>query len=265
MLKEINDNKLTTNFIRIKRITLNAFTIMHTDNCFITLKNERDCITCTKDNFLFLEKNMTFSCEIVKVNEKLPPFSIVSFDRKSQILLKDILKEIYPLFMGGCDIQREKIITENSISPQYQLFELITRTNDLKLKVIKSAYLIATMKNHAKIISSLYASCGITFTDKVKNELRKDLSKNWKISMIADKFNISEVSVRKRLSSEKTSFSQLLLQARMDRALQLILDNELPLSSVSESIGISSMPYFIRVFKYFFGITPKQFSIYFRE
>ncbi|HBB2811197.1 TPA: helix-turn-helix domain-containing protein, partial [Escherichia coli] len=55
-----------------------------------------------------------------------------------------------------------------------------------------------------------------------------------------------------RLSSEKTSFSQLLLQARMDRALQLILDNELPLSSVSESIGISSMPYFIRVFKYFF-------------
>lgn len=107
------------------------------------------------------------------------------------------------------------------------------------------------MKNHAKIISSLYASCGITFTDKVKNELRKDLSKNWKISMIADKFNISEVSVRKRLSSEKTSFSQLLLQARMDRALQLILDNELPLSSVSESIGISSMPYFIRVFKYF--------------
>lgn len=59
------------------------------------------------------------------------------------------------------------------------------------------------MKNHAKIISSLYASCGITFTDKVKNELRKDLSKNWKISMIADKFNISEVSVRKRLSSEK--------------------------------------------------------------
>ncbi|WP_148792860.1 AraC family transcriptional regulator [Escherichia coli] len=47
--------------------------------------------------------------------------------------------------------------------------------------------------------------------------------------------------------------------------LQLILDNELPLSSVSESIGISSMPYFIRVFKYFFGITPKQFSIYFRE
>ncbi|KEL91121.1 araC-like transcriptional regulator domain protein [Escherichia coli 6-175-07_S3_C1] len=38
--------------------------------------------------------------------------------------------------------------------------------------------------------------------------------------MIADKFNISEVSVRKRLSSEKTSFSQLLLQARMDRALQ---------------------------------------------
>ena len=44
---------------------------MHTDNCFITLKNERDCITCTKDNFLFLEKNMTFSCEIVKVNEKI--------------------------------------------------------------------------------------------------------------------------------------------------------------------------------------------------
>lgn len=115
------------------------------------------------------------------------------------------------------------------------------------------------------IIHSLIASAAITFTDKVRSMIEKDTSRKWRINMIADEFNISEISVRKRLESEGMSFNNLLVDVRMNKAMQLLLENEQQIHQISKAVGILSPSYFIKSFKYHFGITPKQFIIYFRE
>ena len=82
--------------------------------------------------------------------------------------------------------------------------------------------------------------------------------------MIADAFNISEVSVRKRLEAENISFYKILADSRMNKALTLLLDSDYHLSKIAKSVGVSSSSYLIKTFKHRFGVTPKQMSIYFR-
>ncbi|EFT2743744.1 helix-turn-helix domain-containing protein, partial [Escherichia coli] len=57
---------------------------------------------------------------------------------------------------------------------------------------------------------------------------------------------------------------QILYERKMNKALQLLLDNELQVDMIAKKIGISSTSYFIKSFKKHFGVTPKSFLMYFR-
>ncbi|HGC4909429.1 TPA: helix-turn-helix transcriptional regulator, partial [Escherichia coli] len=103
-----------------------------------------------------------------------------------------------------------------------------------------------------------------TFSDKLIKTFEQDLSKRWRLGDVAEIFNVSEISIRKRLDAEKTTFYQVLLERRMNKALQLLLDNELQVDMIAKKIGISSTSYFIKVFRKHFGVTPKCFLMYFR-
>ncbi|EHV4946432.1 helix-turn-helix transcriptional regulator [Escherichia coli] len=129
---------------------------------------------------------------------------------------------------------------------------------------VKIAYLISKLEARDKLIFSLRVSSAISFGDKIKNLIQDDLSKKWRLNLIADKFNVSEVTIRKRLESENTSFNNLILDLRMNKALQLLHENEKQIHQISKLIGISNPSYFIKMFKDYFGVTPKQYTLYFR-
>ncbi len=76
-------------------------------------------------------------------------------------------------------------------------------------------------------------------------------------------FNVSEITIRKRLESENTNFNQILMQLRMSKAALLLLKTHTRYP-ISNMIGISSASYFIRVFNKHYGVTPKQFFTYFK-
>ncbi|EEV7095875.1 aggregative adherence transcriptional regulator AggR, partial [Escherichia coli] len=111
----------------------------------------------------------------------------------------------------------------------------------------------------------IYISAVSFFSDKVRNIIEKDLSKRWTLAIIADEFNVSEITIRKRLESEYITFNQILMQSRMSKAALLLLDNSYQISQISNMIGFSSTSYFIRLFVKHFGITPKQFLTYFKS
>ncbi|MFL4364384.1 helix-turn-helix transcriptional regulator, partial [Escherichia coli] len=109
------------------------------------------------------------------------------------------------------------------------------------------------------IIESIYISSMSFFSDKVRDIIEKNLSRKWTLAIIADVFNVSEITIRKRLESERANFNQILMQSRMSKAALLLLENSYQVSQVSNMIGISSVSYFIRLFNNHFGVTPKQF------
>lgn len=78
---------------------------------------------------------------------------------------------------------------------------------------------------------------------------------------MADLLHISEVSIRKKLLKENNNFNKIVLDVRMHHAASLITTSNKHINSIASEVGYTSTSYFIRNFKDFFGITPKQFSL----
>ncbi|MBA1026799.1 helix-turn-helix transcriptional regulator, partial [Escherichia coli] len=157
-----------------------------------------------------------------------------------------------------------KIIGFNSNATAVQLFREINTRNDVKNNALKLTTFIASSEKSTLLIQSVLSSGVIKFSDKLIKIFEQDLSKRWRLGNVAEIFNVSEISIRKRLDAEQTTFYQILLERRMNKALQLLLDNELQVDMIAKKIGISSTSYFIKTFKKHFGVTPKSFLMYFR-
>lgn len=76
---------------------------------------------------------------------------------------------------------------------------------------------------------------------------------------IADSFGVSIATLRRRLSEERTSFRDLLLNHRMDRA-NALLKRGTSVSDVSELLGYSDVRAFNRAFKKMRGVSPAVFA-----
>ncbi|HFT9694228.1 TPA: helix-turn-helix transcriptional regulator, partial [Escherichia coli] len=68
-----------------------------------------------------------------------------------------------------------------------------------------------------------------------------------------------------RLEAEGASFNNLLLALRMNQAMKMLLENEKQTHQIAAFLGFNTPSYFIRLFKEFYGITPRQYVIYFRS
>lgn len=80
------------------------------------------------------------------------------------------------------------------------------------------------------------------------------------LTELAMKFNYSErqlIRVLKKQSGK--NFSELLLDIRMRKALELLKDLSIPVSKIASMLGYSSNSYFTKVFTKTFTFTPEQF------
>ncbi|EHN94229.1 helix-turn-helix transcriptional regulator [Escherichia coli] len=260
-------NNSDTLSISIQSITTNKYLIVYTDNCELTIEKNNEVMFFPKDSIVFIERGIRFSCKIKKQNQENAPFRVIRLDREELVMLKNVFKSTYSYRFDDSNEKRKpqnKIIGVKESKSYIQEFKRIASVKDSPLKILNLAYIVSRMKMVHKIMMSLVVSAATTFTDKVKCIIESNTSKRWRLNMIADEFNISEISVRKRLESEGASFNNLLLEIRMNKAMQLLLENEKQIHQISKEVGIFSPSYFIRNFKTYFGITPKQFVIYFR-
>ncbi|EED9465041.1 helix-turn-helix transcriptional regulator, partial [Salmonella enterica subsp. enterica] len=234
----------------------------------ITINKNNETLFFPQRTFIFMERGMKFSCKINKKLQGVRPYRVIRLEKEELIVLKDVFKATHRYYLDEKVIKRKlsnKIIGIEGEQEYIEEFNCIESVRDSSLKIIKLANVILRIDRSHEIINSLIVSAAITFTDKVKGMIEKNTSRKWRLNMIADEFNISEVSVRKRLESEGTSFNNLLTEIRMNKAMQLLLENEMQIHQISRDVGIFSLSYFIKSFKNYFGITPKQFVIYFRS
>ncbi|MGE9543931.1 AraC family transcriptional regulator [Escherichia coli] len=95
---------------------------------------------------------------------------------------------------------------------------------------------------------------------KVRYIICSSPSRAWKIKDISHALYMSESLLKRKLREEKVSFSQILLDIRMHNARQLI-SGKLSVNQIAIRCGYSSTPYFISVFRQYFGVTPHQMII----
>ncbi|HAX2228872.1 TPA: AraC family transcriptional regulator, partial [Escherichia coli] len=241
-MKEITSPSSLNTFspisISIRNIATNKFLIIHTDNCDLHIENEHGNFFCTRGSFVFMSRNMNFSCRIHKIETGRPPYKTIRLGREELTMLTNILHSTHVYCLNKHITEGKShngIVCIGGNKDWGYIFNKIETSKDSALKMLKLSYLISRMGIAPDIIISLMASTAVTFTEKIRNQIENNPSKRWCLNMIADEFNISEISVRKRLESEGTSFSNLFLKVRMEKSMQLLLQNELQICQISKS------------------------------
>lgn len=83
---------------------------------------------------------------------------------------------------------------------------------------------------------------------------------------LSQHFNYSESYMSRRIKQNTGfSFSELLRNARLDRAAELLRDTELPVSNIISEVGYAGKAYFYRSFQTKFGMTPIELRKKFRQ
>lgn len=125
----------------------------------------------------------------------------------------------------------------------------------------KIAYLLSRFEPHLAVIHSLERCITPTLTEKIKNILSQDLTKQWRLCDLSQYLHMSEINVRKKLEAENNTFNALLLDIRMHQAARMLKRTDSHVNVIAQTIGYTSTSYFIKMFKEYFGVTPKQFAL----
>jgi len=95
-----------------------------------------------------------------------------------------------------------------------------------------------------------------SWTARVKQLLRKDLENMPELELVASTLDVHPQTLRRRLSKEGTSFSELKGQVRRDVALHFLGKQGVSIEEIAHRAGFSESSAFIRAFKGWTGVTP---------
>src|SRR5689334_14996910 len=79
------------------------------------------------------------------------------------------------------------------------------------------------------------------------------------VSELADAMNMSRSNLLRKVKRETNlSVSQLISQARLKRAMELLKSSQLNVTEVSQQVGFNSTSYFIKCFREHYGYPPGE-------
>jgi AraC-like DNA-binding protein len=257
----------STRDFSVKNVSRDNYLILFTAGYNAIFKNDNVKANVGERNIVFIERGVSVSCRIREMRDSVMPYRIIEMNREELVKLRNILYAVYQPVLDDKQLYKRakhRVIRQDVNVEIEKIFDSILSEVNCNIRILKVAYLISIMESRDELMMSIYASTVMTFADKVRELLEADLSKKWRLSMVADVFNISEIAVRKRLEGENISFNKILVDARMSKALMLLLDGNCSLTQIAQYVGISSSSYLSNMFKYKFGVTPRQMLSYLR-
>jgi AraC-like DNA-binding protein len=96
----------------------------------------------------------------------------------------------------------------------------------------------------------------LTLSAKIRSLIGRELTQNWSAAQVASVFAMSEATLRRKLASEDTTLSAILLDTRMSFALKLLQSTRQPITHIALQVGYQTPSHFAARFKGRFGFTP---------
>ena len=252
-----------------ENIHVNGYIIIKPNNAYIRIINDSKKIALESSCFFLIEKKKLLTIEVALPNIN----THCDFIDLNKDDINNIIKIMSPFFYEG-EVKTERhnqYNIDNCVFPikidalSNELFETIKITNDHRQKLYALACFLLRVKKPQHLFNSFIISTTTLFSDKIRRIIENDTTQKWNLATIAEICCLSKIAIRKKLSAENTSFCQILLDVRMKKAAQLLLQNEFQISNVSYMVGISSVSHFIKTFTLYYGTTPKKFLIRHKE
>ncbi|MCF1707213.1 helix-turn-helix transcriptional regulator [Tabrizicola sp. J26] len=93
-------------------------------------------------------------------------------------------------------------------------------------------------------------------TERIRMLCAEAIDRDWTASEVARRMAMSEATLRRRLAADGTTFSVLLTDLRMTRALGLLQTTDRPVGTIAAEVGYASASRFALRFRDRFGLSP---------
>ncbi|SFR85707.1 transcriptional regulator, AraC family [Stenotrophomonas maltophilia] len=95
-----------------------------------------------------------------------------------------------------------------------------------------------------------------TLGEQIRDRVAAEPARDWQSRDLEEQFALSGATLRRRLAAEHTSLRQLLTEARLAHAMQLLYTTDLPLKTVAARAGYRSAASFSKRFAEQYGLAP---------
>ncbi len=106
-----------------------------------------------------------------------------------------------------------------------------------------------------------FAARVLALTDDIVCNMSVFAPESTLLALVCDRLAITRSGLHKRLQKEDTNFQRIVTHVRMARAKQLLLQDDTPVSVVSDVLGFSSVSVFSRFFSGHSGVSPSRFRL----
>lgn len=101
-----------------------------------------------------------------------------------------------------------------------------------------------------------------SYTQRVRQLINEDMTTGFPtLEAVAEHFWLTGRTLRRKLLREGSSYQDIKDRIRRDQAVQLLVSGDLSLHEIALRLGFSETSAFIRAFKLWTGVTPRQYLI----
>jgi AraC family transcriptional regulator, glutamate-dependent acid resistance regulator len=236
--------------------------LLYSGGYVINLKDKTgNAIVVDDDSLVLLTKNNNYDVTVFKKR------CDNSMDMKVLYISDDFLHFLYRItsnvksnvVRGNA---RKEFVAKLNEGSKGIIYNLLSKK---EITSFQYSYILSFFMNDEEIINSLVSTSLSTFVDRVIDVIESDLSKNWTIHDVSKRMFLSDSCLRKSLQRENLTFKKVTLDIKMKNASILLRTTRKNVYTIAESLGFNSVSYFIRVFREYYGMSPKKYIQYIRQ
>ncbi|MCG8609678.1 MAG: AraC family transcriptional regulator [Pseudomonadales bacterium] len=136
---------------------------------------------------------------------------------------------------------------------------------EFPLMALKASTSMAEANTHAELERKLSAALEqqtktLSWTEKIRVAWQNSTSAGVTATLedIANQFNASVRTLERRLEKENTSFRNIVAEARLSQANDLLTNTDIPISVIGFLVGFQDSTSFSRFFKQYMGVSPNH-------
>lgn len=206
---------------------------------FVDLKENAEVGDCGS---FFVERDMT--CALTLLRDTLGPHVVPVSVRFRHLPPPDA--DAYEEFFG-CDVLFGENVNQMRFDAGFW-DEAPPQANEMSFRFFE---------NQCRRVSDMLLE-PFDYTDIVKSRLRS-ATPIPSLPELADALRMTERTLQRRLEAENTSFSTLLKEVRLERAVELLRHQDVRLDEIADTLGFKDAVAFSHAFKNWTGLSPSRY------